>query len=101
MISSWQGINTQDNDVHEVFRFIGESFLKNAFIVEKPDGSLSCYNCTAKVQKGLITVIPDEKCITRLHLNLKSGKNVRFRSETKAAECGTSWFEGSDLDIFN
>ena len=101
MISDWQGINTQDNDVHEVFRFIGESFLKNAFIVERPDGSLSCYNCTAKREKGSLTIVPDEKCITRLHLNLKSDKSVRFLGETKVVKTGTSWFSGSDLDIFN
>ena len=101
MISSWQGINTQDNDVHEVFRFISESFLRNAFVIEKEDGSFSCYNCTAKLRKGCLTVIPDEDCITRLHLNLRNDRKTRFRSEVKDASAGISWFKGNDLDIFN
>lgn len=101
MISSWQGINTQDNDVHEVFRFIGESFLKNAFVIENEDGSLSCYNCSAKRIRNRIDVKPAEECITRLHLNLIEERDIRFRSETKKVESGLSWFDGNDLDIFN
>lgn len=101
MISSWQGINTQDNDVHEVFRFISEAFVKNAFVIEHNDGSLSCYNCTIKDRHGMLTVIPKEKQITRLHLNLLSGRKVEFLSITKQVAEGCSWFEGSDLGIFN
>lgn len=101
MISSWQGINTQDNDVHEVFRFIGESFLTNAFVIEKEDGSLSCYNCTAEFKKGYLDVTPDEDCITRLHLNLQTDKKVRFQSKVKTTTAGISWFDGNDIDIFN
>lgn len=72
MISSWQGINTQDNDVHEAFKFIGETFLKNAFVIEREDGTFSCYNCTVSVEDGMLCVKPSELSVDVFHLDLRS-----------------------------
>ena len=80
MISDWQTVNTQDNDVHEVFKCLGETFLTNAFIVERADGSIVGYNCQVRQQGNEITVTPDEPQITNLHVNLRRAHAVRFKS---------------------
>ena len=63
MVSDWQTINTQDNDVHEVFKCIAESMLTNAFIVERPDGSVVGYNCTIEKQGNKLKVKANERQI--------------------------------------
>ena len=82
MISDWQTVNTQDNDVHEVFKFIGEAMLTNAFIIERPDGTVKGYNCTVTRQGDTLHVSPAEKQITSLHYNLSSPLTVRFPGHT-------------------
>ena len=83
MISDWQTYNTQDNDVHEVFKCIGEIVLTNAFIVENTNRSYTAYNCTlSKSPKG-IKVIPNEKQITHLHCNLKHSVTLEFIGQQK------------------
>ena len=82
MISDWQTVNTQDNDVHEVFKFIGEAMLTNAFIIERPDGTVKGYNCTVTRQGDTLHVSPAEKQITSLHCNLSSPLTVRFPGHT-------------------
>ncbi|MDR3119414.1 MAG: hypothetical protein LBU44_08400 [Mediterranea sp.] len=83
MISDWQTVNTQDNDVHELFKCMGETVLTNAFIVERTDGSIMAYNCHATQRKGQLTVTADEKQIIRLHCNLKSPFTVSFNGKTQ------------------
>lgn len=78
MISDWQTVNTQDNDVHEVFKFIGEALLTNAFIIEHPDGFVTGYNCTVSRHGDTLRVTPAEKQITRLHCNLSNAWTVIF-----------------------
>lgn len=77
-LADWQTVNTQDNDVHEVFKFIGEALLTNAFIIEHPDGSVSGYNCTVSRHGDTLRVTPAEKQITRLHCNLSGPWTVVF-----------------------
>ena len=83
MISDWQTYNTQDNDVHEVFKCMGETVLTNAFIVERTDGSYSTYNCTILRSPNGIKVIPNEKQIIHLHCNLKHSVNLEFMEQQK------------------
>lgn len=90
MISDWQTINTQDNDVHEVFKCIGEAVLTNAFVVERNDGTIVGYNCTVKRDKEKLTVLSAEKQIVRLHCNLKRPLTVVFNGKQKQAN-GTEW----------
>lgn len=87
MVSSYQGINTQDNDVHEVFRFIGEAFLENAFVVRRSDGTLSCYNC--RLEGG--ELIPDGKSIKRFHFNLSAPKDFHLGGKTLHLPEGMTW----------
>ena len=88
MISDWQGVNTQDNDVHELFKFIGESMLTNAFVVERGDGQLYGYNCRVRKQGAKWVVEPTERQMTNLHCNLRHAQTVEFRGSTKNLGAG-------------
>lgn len=91
MVSEWQTRNSQDNDVHEVFKCLGETFLTNAFVIERPDGEVVGYNCRV-VRKGRrLVVIPDEEHLTDLHVNLRHSYVVSFNgveTEVTAGEFG-------------
>ena len=89
MISDWQTINSQDNDVHEVFKCMGEAVLTNAFIVERPDGTIIGYNCKVKKEGNKLMVTANEKQITRLHTNLKNPYTISFRGNQKQTKAGT------------
>lgn len=88
MISDWQTVNSQDNDVHEVFKCMGEAVLTNAFIVERADGTIVGYNCRVKKTGDRLTVVPDEKQITRLHCNVKRPYTISFCGKSKQVEAG-------------
>lgn len=88
MISNWQTINSQDNDVHEVFKCMGEAVLTNAFIIERPDGAIIGYNCKVKKNGNILSVTPNEKQITRLHCNLKHAYNIEFRGNKRIGNAG-------------
>lgn len=91
MISDWQPVNTQDNDVHELFKCMGETVLTNAFIIEREDGSVAGYNCRVKRQGNRLEVTPFEKQIIHLHYNLKHPFDIRFNGKTTAVEPGRKW----------
>ena len=88
MISDWQTVNTQDNDVHELFKFIGESMLTNAFVVEREDGSLHGYNCRVRKAGDQWTVEPAERQIVNLHCNLRHARKIAFRGAAKQLAAG-------------
>lgn len=83
MVSDWQTVNTQDNDVHEVFKCIGEAVLTNAFIIERPDGTIVGYNCSVNPRGDVIEVKAPEKQITNLHANLQSPATIVFSGQKK------------------
>ena len=88
MISDWQTVNTQDNDVHELFKYIGESMLTNAFVIEREDGQLYGYNCKVTKHGDRWSVEPNERQMTNLHCNLRHAQKITFRGETKKLEAG-------------
>lgn len=85
MIADWQTIVSSDNDVHECFKFIAEAVFTNAFVVERPDGSIGAYNCTAeRLDDGRLKVTASEPQIATLYTNLLSRHiNVSFDGEVK------------------
>lgn len=98
MISDWQTVNTQDNDVHELFKCIGETMLTNAFVVERADGKIAGYNCQVTRQGNKLTVKATEKQITHLHCNLKKPYTVSFNGETRQLPSGyRGWASGEDI----
>ena len=72
MVSSWQPFNTCDNDVHEVFKFLAEAVLTNAFVVLRADGSIGAYNCSAERRGRRLYVAPSESQITHLYVSRQS-----------------------------
>ena len=68
-----------DNDVHEIFKALEEVALTAAYLIERADGTLSTYNCTAKKVRGTISIIPAEDVISRVHLNLKKKHKVKVK----------------------
>lgn len=91
MISDWQPVNTQDNDVHELFKCMGETVLTNAFIVEREGGEVVGYNCGIKRQGNRLDVMPFEKQVVNLHYNLKHPFEVTFNGKVKKAGTGSGW----------
>ena len=84
MISDWQTIVSSDNDVYECFKFIAEAVLCNAFVVERPDGSIAAYNCTARMTPaGALQVEATEPQITTLYTNLNTQRPIHFDGEIK------------------
>lgn len=98
MVSDWQTVNTQDNDVHELFKCIGETMLTNAFVVERADGEVTGYNCQVTRQGSRLTVKAAEKQITHLHCNLKKSYTVSFSGNTRALSPNyLGWAFGGDI----
>lgn len=98
MVSDWQTVNTQDNDVHELFKCIGETMLTNAFVAERADGEVTGYNCQVTRQGSRLTVKAAEKQITHLHCNLKKPYTVSFSGNTRALSPNyLGWAFGGDI----
>ena len=98
MVSDWQTVNTQDNDVHELFKCIGETMLTNAFVIERADGKIAGYNCQVTRQGSKLTVKADEKQITHLHCNLKKPYTVSFNGGMRQLPSGyRDWAFGEDI----
>lgn len=83
MVSDWQTINTQDNDVHEVFKCMGETMLTNAFVVERPNGEVKGYNCRITHQGNELKVVGNESQMMNLHCNLKHPFTVSFNGKSQ------------------
>ena len=90
MISDWWRTNENeyplstekgwscDNDVHEHFRFLAEQFIPNAFVLERQDGTIRTWNCTAEFLDGKLTVTFSDKAVSRVHFNMKRRCEVRL-----------------------
>ena len=60
-----------DNDVHEIFKCVGEVALTSAYFHVRTDGTFINWNCSVKKEDGKWVVIPDENTITTLYTNNK------------------------------
>ena len=93
--NGWENGWTCCNDVHEIFASLSEVALTAAYVVERAEGSLVTWNCTAtRDDSGKLHVKPAEEIVTRLHVNLRrsSELEVRFASgavSTRAS--GMQW----------
>ena len=59
-----------DNDVHEIFKCMGEVALTSAYFHQKTDGSIITWNCKATKNGSKWQIYPDEKEITILYTNI-------------------------------
>lgn len=74
MTSGW----TCCNDVHEVFTALAEVALTSAYVVERSDGNLVTWNCTAERDSAdKIVIHPSEEVVSRVHVNLQRNYRVR------------------------
>ena len=97
MVSDWQTVNTQDNDVHELFKFMEEAMLNNAFVVEREDGSFKGYNCKVERRGNGLMVVPDEKQMINIHCNLRSACRITFNGRQKNLPANyKGWAFGTD-----
>ena len=78
MVASRMHFNTCDNDVHEAFKFIDEAVVTNAFIVERPDGSIAAYNCRVRKHGRKLYVTASEPQMTHLYASLSLRDPIRF-----------------------
>lgn len=74
---SWRPIWGIDNQVHEVFKCMGEVALANAYVVERANGELVGYNCSVVQANGIVTITPAEALVSRIHLNLRQPRQVQ------------------------
>ena len=65
-----------DNDVHEIFKCLGEVLLTSAYVHQLEDGSLVCHNCNVVYSGDKVIVKVKEECISEVHLELKKQQNV-------------------------
>ena len=87
-----------DNDVHEIFKCLGEIALTSAYVVENSDGTLETWNCTVRSgSQHDIHVTPAEAVVERVHLNLKTPRSVRiaFAAGPTSVDCqaGLTWLQ--------
>lgn len=82
-----------DNDVHEIFKCLGEILLTSAYVCELPDGTLKAINCHAWRTTDGIAVEPAEACIRAVHLNLAApaAVTVRFQGDAVRQMLRQGW----------
>ena len=61
-----------DNDVHEIFKCLGEVMLTSAYVHELPDGSLAAVNCRAERQGDAVRVVPQEDCVATVYVHMEA-----------------------------
>jgi hypothetical protein len=86
-----------DNDVHEIFRCLGQIALTCAYVVQNADGSLETWNCQARRDFwGTIVVTPAEAVVSRIHFNLKKPAKAQVVFDSKKLDAklpaGMTWF---------
>ena len=65
-----------DNDVHEVFKALGEVALTKAYVYEKEDGSFETYNAQAHLDGDTLVVTPSEDVVSNVNVQLQSDREV-------------------------
>ncbi|MEN8118473.1 MAG: hypothetical protein ABFS16_15930 [Bacteroidota bacterium] len=58
-----------DNDVHEIFKCLGELVLTSSYVHQKEDGSYITWNCEVQEQNGTLRITPSESCVSKVHFN--------------------------------
>jgi hypothetical protein len=58
-----------DNDVHEIFKCMGEIALTSAYFHLRHDGTYIAWNCSAQKQHEQWRVTPSESCVQKLYTN--------------------------------
>ncbi len=76
--NGWNSGWTCCNDVHEIFTSMAEMALTSAYVIERENGELGTWNCTATLDSaGRIDIHPAEEVVSRVHLNLLRPHQVK------------------------
>ena len=70
MVGNWFEGNSNDNDVHEVFKCMDEVIFSNAFVIVNTDGNAESFHCHNTNMNGLIKLNLANKYIIKVHFNL-------------------------------
>lgn len=73
-----------DNDVHEIFKCLGEVLLTSAYVYENDKGEIICHNCNLHKVNGEYIVMPNEDCINKIHFNLRNKNSVKIVYKDKS-----------------
>ena len=65
-----------DNDVHEVFKALGEVALTKSYVYEKADGSFEAYNAQVHLDGDTLVVVPSEDVVSNVSVQLQSDRAV-------------------------
>jgi hypothetical protein len=78
-----------DGIPYEIFKAMEEIAVAQAFVLERADGSLVGYNCRVSLKGKTIVVTPAEAIVQRVHVNLKTPRQVRvsFAAGAVSAKC--------------
>lgn len=68
-----------DNDVHEVFKAMGELVLTKAYIAETGDGHFECYNASCTPDGEGLVVTPAEDVVAQVSVRLTRERAVAVR----------------------
>ena len=71
--SGWTG----DGTAYEIVKAMEEIALTAGYVLERADGGLVCYNCRIRLTGKTLEVIPAEAIVRRIHVNLKTPREVR------------------------
>jgi exopolysaccharide biosynthesis protein len=58
-----------DNDVHEIFKCMGEVALTSAYFHLRPDNTYIHWNCSVEKQGDKWKVTPSEQCVNKIYTN--------------------------------
>jgi len=78
-----------DNDVHEIFKCLGEVALESAYVIERANGELVMWNCSVQQASNKLIIVPAEACVSAVHVNLRSEKQVEARLAGQPARVET------------
>jgi hypothetical protein len=73
-----------DNDVHEIFKCMGEIALTSAYFHLRHDGTYIAWNCSARKQDERWHVTPSESCVQKIYTNtdISTGNHLTVKKIT-------------------
>ncbi len=104
--NGWDSGWTCCNDVNEIFISLAEVALTSAYVLERENGELATWNCTAtRDSDGAFIVQPAEDIVSRVHVNLNGPRMVKAAFEKAPAQIrcakGMQWIgPGGTPELF-
>ena len=88
---------TGDQIPYEIFKAMEEFALTAAYVIEREDGTIKTYNCSAEKIGGSLIITPAEGLVSKVHVNTKNPLKcqVRFagRKPVNSTVHGMQWID--------